>query len=162
MRKDIKKIFLAGTIAAMISGVLPVLAAEPTPARTFATEGFVRSGLATKASAADVASAIASAVGSYVPSSEKGAASGVATLDASGKVPTAQIPSISYNNLSDKPTIPNGSDYLPVVGGTMTGAITLSGAPSANLHAASKAYVDTTVSTAVGNVEQVLNNIRGE
>ena len=31
---------------------------------------------------------------------------------------------------------------LPKAGGTMSGAITLSGAPSANLHAASKQYVD--------------------
>jgi hypothetical protein len=31
---------------------------------------------------------------------------------------------------------------LPLAGGTMTGAITLSGAPTANLHAATKQYVD--------------------
>ena len=35
---------------------------------------------------------------------------------------------------------------LPLAGGTMTGAITLSGAPSSALHAASKDYVDTSVS----------------
>ena len=33
--------------------------------------------------------------------------------------------------------------YLPFGGGTLTGALTLSGAPTANLHAATKAYVDT-------------------
>jgi hypothetical protein len=32
--------------------------------------------------------------------------------------------------------------YLPVAGGTMTGLLTLSGPPTANLHAATKAYVD--------------------
>lgn len=32
--------------------------------------------------------------------------------------------------------------YLPLSGGTMTGAITLSGDPTANLHAATKQYVD--------------------
>ena len=32
--------------------------------------------------------------------------------------------------------------YLKLAGGTMTGALTLSGAPSSNLHAATKAYVD--------------------
>jgi hypothetical protein len=35
---------------------------------------------------------------------------------------------------------------LPLAGGTMTGALTLSGAPSADLHAATKAYVDNVVS----------------
>jgi hypothetical protein len=33
--------------------------------------------------------------------------------------------------------------YLPLAGGTMTGLLTLSGAPTANLHAATKLYVDT-------------------
>ena len=33
--------------------------------------------------------------------------------------------------------------YLPFGGGTLTGDLTLSGAPTANLHAATKAYVDT-------------------
>ena len=37
---------------------------------------------------------------------------------------------------------PGTGVYLPLAGGTMTGAITLSGAPTANLHAASKLYVD--------------------
>jgi hypothetical protein len=35
------------------------------------------------------------------------------------------------------------NDLLEKAGGTMTGALTLSGAPSSNLHAATKAYVDT-------------------
>ena len=38
--------------------------------------------------------------------------------------------------------------YLPKAGGTMTGKITLDGAPTANLHAATKAYVDSHVSSA--------------
>lgn len=36
-------------------------------------------------------------------------------------------------------------DFLPLNGGTMTGALTLSGAPTANLHAATKKYVDDAV-----------------
>ena len=36
---------------------------------------------------------------------------------------------------------------LNLAGGTMTGALTLSGAPTANLHAATKAYVDTVASS---------------
>lgn len=35
--------------------------------------------------------------------------------------------------------------YLPLSGGTLTGALTLSGAPTANLHAATKKYVDDAV-----------------
>jgi len=49
--------------------------------------------------------------------------------------------------------------YMPKQGGTMTGLLTLSGAPTANLHAASKAYVDaanttqdTTVATNTSNI----------
>ena len=34
---------------------------------------------------------------------------------------------------------------LPLAGGTLTGDLTLSGAPTSNLHAATKAYVDTEV-----------------
>ena len=39
---------------------------------------------------------------------------------------------------------------LALAGGTMTGALTLSGAPTASLHAATKAYVDSVSSTAAG------------
>ena len=39
---------------------------------------------------------------------------------------------------------------LALAGGTMTGALTLSGAPTAFLHAATKAYVDSVSSTASG------------
>lgn len=37
--------------------------------------------------------------------------------------------------------------YLPLSGGTMTGALTLSGDPTANLHAATKQYVDSKMAT---------------
>ena len=39
-------------------------------------------------------------------------------------------------------------DYLLLTGGTLTGALTLSGAPTADLHAATKAYADTHVKLA--------------
>jgi len=39
---------------------------------------------------------------------------------------------------------------LALAGGTMTGALTLSGAPTSSLHAATKAYVDSVSSTATG------------
>jgi hypothetical protein len=44
---------------------------------------------------------------------------------------------------------------LPKAGGTMTGALTLSGAPTNNLHAATKKYVD----DAVGGIETLLASI---
>jgi|TARA_B110000495_G_C23023291_1_gene607473 hypothetical protein len=42
---------------------------------------------------------------------------------------------------------------LPLAGGTLTGALTLSGAPSAALHATTKAYVDSAVSTGTGSLD---------
>ena len=42
------------------------------------------------------------------------------------------------------------NNKLNLSGGTMTGTLTLSGAPSSNLHAATKAYVDTAVASAGG------------
>lgn len=39
--------------------------------------------------------------------------------------------------------------YMPKSGGTFTGDVTLNGAPTENLHAATKAYVDTEISTAL-------------
>lgn len=45
--------------------------------------------------------------------------------------------------------------YLLKAGGTMTGALTLAGAPSADLHAATKLYVDTEVAGAGGGASDV-------
>jgi len=50
----------------------------------------------TKANGA-VTTAASAAAGLYVPLSQRGAASGVATLDGSTKVPTAQIPALPYD-----------------------------------------------------------------
>lgn len=44
---------------------------------------------------------------------------------------------------------------LPITGGTLTGALTLSGAPTANLHPATKKYVD----DIVGDIESLLASI---
>lgn len=56
--------------------------------------------------------------------------------------------------------------YVPKQGGTMTGLLTLSGAPTANLHAATKAYVDSanttqdsTISTNTSNISTNTANI---
>ena len=48
---------------------------------------------------------------------------------------------------------------LALAGGTMTGALTLSGAPTANLHAATKAYVDGEISTVSSSVSTNASNI---
>ena len=43
-----------------------------------------------------------------------------------------------------------GVGAVPLAGGTMTGALTLSGAPTADLHAATKKYVDDAIGGAIG------------
>jgi len=48
---------------------------------------------------------------------------------------------------------------LALAGGTMTGAITLSGAPTANLHAATKQYVDGEITTVSSSVSTNTSNI---
>ena len=52
-----------------------------------------------------------------------------------------------------------GTGKLALAGGTMTGALTLSGAPSSNLHAATKAYVDTEVSNLVDSAPSTLDTL---
>jgi len=52
------------------------------------------------------------------------------------------------------PNVPSDTvgGYLEKAGGTMTGLLTLSGAPTDGLHASTKTYVDTAVSTANGTL----------
>jgi len=50
----------------------------------------------------------------YIPLSQKGAASGVATLDATGKVPTAQLPASSSSVVSATGTVPAGSTLTTI------------------------------------------------
>ena len=47
---------------------------------------------------------------------------------------------------------PEEVDYLALAGGTLTGDLTLSGAPTADLHAATKAYADTKLALAGGTM----------
>lgn len=47
--------------------------------------------------------------------------------------------------------------FLPLTGGTVTGFVTLHANPTANLHAATKQYVDTAVSGAAGTLAAVLS-----
>ena len=48
----------------------------------------------------------------------------------------------------DAATFGQVGQRLPLAGGTMTGLLTLSGAPTSALHAATKGYVDSAISTA--------------
>jgi hypothetical protein len=65
--------------------------ADPTAAQGAATKNYVDT-----------------ALGSYIPTSQKGAASGVATLDAGGKVPASQLPNsvMTYEGTFDASSIP--------------------------------------------------------
>jgi hypothetical protein len=62
--------------------------------------------------------------------------------------------SVDWDEISDKPDFDGtylaqgdaASTYLPLAGGAMTGALSLSGAPTSASHAATKAYVDGAVS----------------
>jgi len=53
------------------------------------------------------------------------------------------------------------NNKLNLSGGTMTGTLTLSGAPSSNLHAATKAYVDTAVASAGGGGSEIIYSGNG-
>ena len=53
----------------------------------------------------------------------------------------------------------NVATKLPLAGGTLTGNLTLSGAPTSNLHAATKAYVDTEVAGLVDSAPGTLNTL---
>lgn len=65
----------------------------------------------------------------------------------------------SGKKASDFATAGHTHSYLPLSGGTMTGAITLSGAPTANLHAATKKYVDDAVGALATITISVVNSL---
>lgn len=68
----------------------------------------------------EILAALQSSGGSYIPLSQKGAANGVAELDANGKVPSAQLPSyvddvLEYASLSNFPaTGESGKIYIAI------------------------------------------------
>ena len=66
-----------------------------------------------------------------------------------------------YNGSAWEAGVTAGSGFLALTGGTMTGALTLSGAPTSNLHAATKAYVDTTVAATNEVVEDTTPQLGG-
>jgi hypothetical protein len=52
---------------------------------------------------------------------------------------------LSLNTGTTPSTVDVATPYLPLTGGTLSGLLTLSGAPTATLHAATKFYVDTAI-----------------
>lgn len=114
------------------------LAADPTSALHAATKqyadtmlpkaGGTMTGLVTLS--ADPSSALHAATKQYVDSAGSALTSGYTAADSA-------LSSTLTSSIGGK---------LSLSGGTMTGALTLSGAPSSALHAASKDYVDTSVS----------------
>jgi hypothetical protein len=114
--------------------------APPAPSESgtiIATKTYVDSLATKRAKPSD----IATAVSALIPISQKGAADGVATLDADGKVPNAQLQEM-----------PNGADYLRRSGGTMTGMMILAGAPITALQPATKGYVDSLAAKSAGGL----------
>jgi hypothetical protein len=80
-----KSLFALGGMFA----VLCCAAVSPAHAeKVFTTEPWVLGGLATKADT----SYVATAINNLIPTTQKGAADGVASLGADGKVPSAQLP----------------------------------------------------------------------
>jgi hypothetical protein len=55
-----------------------------------------------------------------------------------------------------------GANYLPLIGGTLTGPLTLSGAPSNGLHAATKTYVDAVQTSANTKVAKAGDTMTGD
>lgn len=60
----------------------------------------------------------------------------------------AELVNSAVSGKADKTALDN---YLPKSGGTMTGALTLKGAPTADLHAATKKYVDDSIKLAINS-----------
>lgn len=80
-----------------------------------------------------------------------------------------KIDKIKVNNVEQPISNKTVDLYIPVVtnflsktGDTMTGALTLSGAPTSDLHAATKKYVDDTVQTAVTGVASFQGEVNSQ
>lgn len=118
--------------------------------------------------ASDVASAINSAIGSITSISFEVVTSLPATgengviylISNGGTNPNIYDEYIYVNNNFEKigTTEVDLSNYLQLSGGTMTGALTLSGDPTDNLHASTKQYVDSSVSTLSTSVQTQIDS----
>lgn len=77
-----------------------------------------------------------------LPASDK-----VTTVTTSGDGNAVTSGSISADGATL--TLTKGTSFMPTAGGTFTGAVTLSGAPTTDLNAATKKYVDDSISSSV-------------
>ena len=75
-------VYTQSEVDALIAGGLP----------TFTSDNFSNESSVSGATITDALNTLLAALGNYVPTSELGANSGVATLDSAGKLPSAQIP----------------------------------------------------------------------
>lgn len=72
---------------------------------------------------------------------------------------------VDYNDAATKGYVDNsvstavGGNYLPISGGTLTGPLTLNADPTADLHAATKQYVDTKVDAAHTDVQALTETV---
>ena len=72
---------------------------------------------------------------------------------------------VDYNDAATKGYVDNsvstavGGNYLPISGGTLTGPLTLNADPTADLHAATKQYVDTKVDAAHTEVQALTETV---
>ena len=74
-----------------------------------------------------------------------------------GALTAADIPNLSWNKVVDRPTTLSGygiTDVVSLNGGTMTGALSVTPAPTQDSHLANKEYVDTKIG---GNVTTPFN-----
>jgi hypothetical protein len=92
----------------------------------------------------DLAFNLSNTTGEFIPLSQRGVQDGVATLDGNAKIPESQIPDsiardveivTSYNDLTDKPTIPSLTGY------------------------ATETYVNTAISNLVDSSPETLNTL---
>lgn len=85
----------------------------------------------------------------------------------SGTNPTLGDGEFGYSTTDNVLKIGNGlttwnslPSFLTTAGGTLVGALTLSGAPSSNLHAATKLYVDTKISDLIASAPGTLDTLK--
>lgn len=111
-------------------------------------------------------------LGSYIESSEKGNAGGVATLNSSGVIPDSQIPSTiardteivtSYNDLDDLPALFSGSytdlsDKPTLFSGSYEDLSSKPTIPSLSGYA-TETYVGTAISNLVDSAPEALNTL---
>lgn len=98
-----------------------------------------------------VSTQITNAVSSYIPTSQKGVANGVAQLDANGKVPTAQLP--SYVDDVIEGTWVSSTSFKNTSGSTLTGEtgkIYVDTATNKTYRWSGSAYVEISASLALG------------